>query len=490
VLTNPQPFQQHSLGKINNNKIQMNRDEPLPNISVLLHHRSSSSSTAKEMEGIIDRYSSSSSVDERIIEANESTGGGKQKQQQRHHSSFIKPHDIRPYDVLCGRDKAVFNSIGNRRFRVSISVYIPRYEMARNKGQKATVIMFVCNILRNEVGVRFLKKEQPRGGGGGAALKKGSSSESEEEYHYIELDEAEARKKVGHALRDMSVARKQLNEKRKSLMIIHNKKGTPAKQNKRQRDNDDDVKQLRQHVSDDTFDDLDDDDEGLMNCRRPGIAEGSTNFGDSLTALLPYVSQSKTSEEEDTTSLEPLPIHGEKSLAQQHSPQDDDDPRRVSIHEHEHQHHKQELKSQSQQQPQQAMEGALQTQQQQQQQQQQEQQDPHSRFSLSYLQQQQQQPQPQLQLQQLQQQFQLLQNRRRRLLQLQQQQQQQQQIERQRQQQHLPMFGIQQQQRQQDPYQMQQQQRQLQLQHYSYHQQQQQKHQDQDQDHVKYQAPD
>jgi hypothetical protein len=176
-----------TLEKINN-KIQMNRGEPLPNISVLQHHGTSSSSTAKGMEGIIDRYSSSSSDDERITEAKDTTGGVKQKQQQhqqqRHHSSCIRLHDIRPYDVLCGRDKAVFNSIGNRRFRVSISINVPRYELARTKAQKATVILFVCNILRNEVGARFLKEQQPRGGGGGA-LKKGSSSESEENYYYI-----------------------------------------------------------------------------------------------------------------------------------------------------------------------------------------------------------------------------------------------------------------------------------------------------------------
>ncbi|OEU14912.1 hypothetical protein FRACYDRAFT_188247 [Fragilariopsis cylindrus CCMP1102] len=209
---------------------------------------------------MIDRYSiySSSSDDGRIIEAKDTTNtddGGKQKQQQQqrhHHSSYsITPNDIRPYDVLCGRDKAVFNSIGNRRFRVSISVNVPGYERARNKAQKTTVILYVCSI-----------------GEGGGALKKGSSlSESEEEYHYIELEEAEARKKVGHALRDMSVARKQLNEERKSFVRIHTKKGTtPArKSRKRQRDNYDDVKQSRQRrVSDDTFGDddgNDDDDE-------------------------------------------------------------------------------------------------------------------------------------------------------------------------------------------------------------------------------------
>ena len=113
----------------------------------------------------------------------------------------IKASSIRPYDILCGRDKATFNNVGNRRFRVLVSINIPRYEKAKTKAQKAEVIKYICNVFRTEVGVRFLKKH--------------SSGEG-----YIELNISEARKKVGHALRDMSVARQQLNKKRESLKKI------------------------------------------------------------------------------------------------------------------------------------------------------------------------------------------------------------------------------------------------------------------------------
>ena len=43
------------------------------------------------------------------------------------------------------------------------------------------------------------------------------------QYHYIELNGAEARKKVGHALRDMSVARLQLHKKRNLSVAMRNK---------------------------------------------------------------------------------------------------------------------------------------------------------------------------------------------------------------------------------------------------------------------------
>jgi len=109
--------------------------------------------------------------------------------------SLIKTEEIKSYDILCGRDKATFNNVGNRRFRVLISLNIPRYEKATTKAQKASVIKFICDVFRNEVGVRFLKKHKNGEG-------------------YYELSVSEARKKVGHALRDMSVARQEVKKRR------------------------------------------------------------------------------------------------------------------------------------------------------------------------------------------------------------------------------------------------------------------------------------
>jgi hypothetical protein len=115
--------------------------------------------------------------------------------------SLIIANDIQPYDILCGRDKATFNNVGNRRFRVSISLNIPRYDAAKTKVQKAQVIKYICNVLQTEVGARFLKKDISK-------------------QAYIELDASKARKKVGHALRDMSVARQSLTKKRQSIKSV------------------------------------------------------------------------------------------------------------------------------------------------------------------------------------------------------------------------------------------------------------------------------
>ena len=93
-----------------------------------------------------------------------------------------------PYDVLCGRCKSSFNHVGNRRFRVTISMNVERYLATRSRHEKSALIVSVVRMLREEVGARFLKK-------------KGNA--------YVELGEKQAREKVGHALRDLAVHQQQ-----------------------------------------------------------------------------------------------------------------------------------------------------------------------------------------------------------------------------------------------------------------------------------------
>jgi hypothetical protein len=95
---------------------------------------------------------------------------------------------LTPYDVLCGRSSTCFNNIGNRRFRITIGINLPRYMAAKTRAEKIRVIEQVLLLVRYEIGVRFLKPQAIRQGGG-----------------YIELDDTKAREKVGHALRDLSV---------------------------------------------------------------------------------------------------------------------------------------------------------------------------------------------------------------------------------------------------------------------------------------------
>jgi hypothetical protein len=89
--------------------------------------------------------------------------------------------ELGPYDVLCGRRKDSFNHVGNRRFRVIISLNLQRYINSPTRFDRSDMILSLVRELRDKVGVRFLKK-------------KGSK--------FVELSEKECREKVGHALRD------------------------------------------------------------------------------------------------------------------------------------------------------------------------------------------------------------------------------------------------------------------------------------------------
>ena len=109
--------------------------------------------------------------------------------------------------------------MGNRRFHVLISLNIQRYDAAKSKTSKAAVIMSICNGLKRDIGVRFLKEKNK--GGGGATRP----------HNYVELNQKDERKKVGHALRDMSVARQRLNNKqRQSLTLMNGKRKSDNKE--------------------------------------------------------------------------------------------------------------------------------------------------------------------------------------------------------------------------------------------------------------------
>ena len=94
--------------------------------------------------------------------------------------------DLGPYDILNGRCATSFNNIGNRRFRVTIGINLQRYMDAPTRQAKGKVIKSVVQVLKNDVGARFLKNAADGNG-------------------YVELSDKKFREKVGHALRDMAV---------------------------------------------------------------------------------------------------------------------------------------------------------------------------------------------------------------------------------------------------------------------------------------------
>jgi len=92
----------------------------------------------------------------------------------------------RPYDILCGRNRNSFNNIGNRRFRITISMNVEKYNSMRSRHERSKFIASLAQTMRYEVGFRFLKK------------KGGKNPQT------VDLSDEEIRAKIGHALRDLS----------------------------------------------------------------------------------------------------------------------------------------------------------------------------------------------------------------------------------------------------------------------------------------------
>lgn len=63
-------------------------------------------------------------------------------------SSHADQMDVGPYDVLCGRHRLSFNNIGNRRFRVTISLFLDRYMEAPTRQEKSLIVLTVAATVK------------------------------------------------------------------------------------------------------------------------------------------------------------------------------------------------------------------------------------------------------------------------------------------------------------------------------------------------------
>lgn len=87
------------------------------------------------------------------------------------------------YDVLCGRSKEAFNNIGNRRFRITVSLFLKPYIASPTRLDKTIVIRDLTALMKSTGGRFYI-----RGYGG----------------RLVELTERQIHEKCGHALRDMA----------------------------------------------------------------------------------------------------------------------------------------------------------------------------------------------------------------------------------------------------------------------------------------------
>lgn len=85
-----------------------------------------------------------------------------------------------PFEILLGKEKAVFNHLGNKRFRAIINHNVHRYVNSSKKSTKTKLVRKIHDAMQKE-GFRFLKKEN---------------------LSWRDIDANDAREKVSHALRD------------------------------------------------------------------------------------------------------------------------------------------------------------------------------------------------------------------------------------------------------------------------------------------------
>jgi hypothetical protein len=108
--------------------------------------------------------------------------------------------EIGLYDILCGRDSNAFNNVGNRRFRITVSLALERYMKAPNRKDKSIVVKSVVALV-HENGGRFMRESRRKDG----------------IVTFIELNKKRSHEKAGHALRDMTLIRNATRKHSSSL---------------------------------------------------------------------------------------------------------------------------------------------------------------------------------------------------------------------------------------------------------------------------------
>ena len=125
-----------------------------------------------------------------------------------------------PYDVICGRSKTAFNNVGNRRFRFTIALALPRFLNTKSRKEKSIVIESIKKLVHQNGGkfLMMLNDDEEHilrdaAVVGSVDLNNNNNSNNSNSTEWTELDAKQSHLKVGHALRDaerkLSKARKQ-----------------------------------------------------------------------------------------------------------------------------------------------------------------------------------------------------------------------------------------------------------------------------------------
>ncbi|KAL7557303.1 hypothetical protein ACA910_016263 [Epithemia clementina (nom. ined.)] len=120
---------------------------------------------------------------------------------------YVMDQDIRPEDILCGRDGNLYKQPGNKTFRDLVQKYRFQYNHPNyRKNDKTLLARYIVHVLKKEHKARFLKRIEDTttannnsNMGSLYATKRGTSSLG---HVWCEISLVEAREKVSHALRN------------------------------------------------------------------------------------------------------------------------------------------------------------------------------------------------------------------------------------------------------------------------------------------------
>lgn len=150
-----------------------------------------------------------SSKDDKRAKRQERQIGDADREDEKEQQYRAAVDSLGPYDVICGRGSVAFNNIGNRRFRILISMNVDRYNNSEGRHRKGLFIGSLVHTFQYAIGARFFK------------LKDGK---------LIQLTERQIRQKVGHALRDVLAFQDSQHQQQQRLRI-ENQLQRPAGKN-------------------------------------------------------------------------------------------------------------------------------------------------------------------------------------------------------------------------------------------------------------------
>ena len=170
----------------------------------------------------IDRYDNDAVVDIDLVNSSDTKNDATLVDGDDQKISPTLPCTVGPYDVICGRNKTAFNNIGNRRFRFTVALALPRFLSAKSRKEKSIVIESIKQLIHQNGG-RFLMMPNDE------EEDVVANSNSDHSTAWTELDTKQSHLKVGHALRD--VERKQAKAKELQQMQLRQQKKETQRRN-------------------------------------------------------------------------------------------------------------------------------------------------------------------------------------------------------------------------------------------------------------------